>query len=594
MVCAPADDRERAVLDRFTGLGITSKFNDHGIGVPALTVGAGEEAVRDAAVLKGVEQHTPTIVGKWFNRDAEGAMDIDLIMERGRYSQDDMDRMIQILSTVDRSGAQGWQLLDLSYVVVYDVTKVEYKRTTTTVPAQQKKTGTQRSGNLLDAINKAANTPTSNTSNTSSKTTKETDVYRVEYTADLYKLQWTDSLEWQFVNRYWNPRTAPDAAKAAAWGDATFPMMKVASFKDYFTERREVRANQGPPEEMLAAFAPQMQKSAVARFSKKVAELRPRAPVVEAYPLTAALGSKEDLRVNDRFMAFEYKQGRKGYSMQRKGVVRAYKVSRNSTESDGRSARSVFQQQGGWRIWPGMGLEERHDLGMNISGGYTLGDAFSTGASVSFKSNILGTALKFPNFYIGANLSVLSGNSINASGIVMPRTLELASASTNTLKVGEWKGSGTDISLMLSKEFYLLNRGNLYLEPTLAYSWVSWRFSGNGSTTFSDKTFGSSSGVYDKWDDNGKNGLSYKTGMFWMGCGIGHHFGPFLALEVRPMAGLRGAYKYDGDSAWRTLQDPNENVTLDNAPLSDDAETTRKMFQTSFVPSAMLAVKVRF
>ncbi|MBK9146723.1 MAG: hypothetical protein IPM12_02750 [Flavobacteriales bacterium] len=561
MVAEESGEREKKVLEPFKTLGITSKFNDHGIGVPAVNASGGDNAARDASLQRFISAHGPAIVGKWFNRDAEGGMDTKLIQERGRYSQDDMDRMIQLHSQVDRSGAQGWQLLDLTYVVVYDVTKVEYRRDA--VKTTDKKSGSSKASNFLDALNKAASANAPSTPSGSSST-KYVDVYRIEYTADLYKLQWNDSVEWQFVQRFWNPREAPDAAKAAVWNEASFPLTKVASFKDYLTERENVNQSDPPHEEILAKFASRMQKQAVERCSKKVSELRPRAPVVEAYPLTARLGTKEDVKVNDRFVAFEYKQGRKGYSMKRKGVVRAYKVTRNQTDADGRTKPSTFQQQGGWKVWPGMSIEERHDLGVNISGGYVMGNAISTGISGTVKWNGLGTLTRFPNFYIGGFFNNYFGSSLDASGLV--------GSIGRDPKPGEWSGNGTDIGFLLSKEFYLMNRGNLYVEPTLGYGLATWHFTNNGSEAISNKS--------------DKDALSYKYRRINLGCGVGHHLGPFLALELRPSIGLTTKFEYDNESGGAILRT--------NVELSDEAQELTKSFKSGIVPSVLVALKVRF
>ena len=593
MVAEESGERERKVLEPFKTLGLTSKFNDHGIGVPAVNASGGDNIARDASLQRSISAHGPAIVGKWFDRAADGTMSANVVMERGRYSQDDMDRMIQLHSTVDRSGAQGWQLLDLTYVVVYDVTKVEYRRDA--VKTADKKSGSSNSGGgILDALNKAA-TGNAPSTPSSSGSTKYVDIYRIEYTADLYKLQWNDSVEWQFVQRFWNPREAPDAAKAAAWSEAAFPLSKVASFKDFLTTRENVNQSDPPHDELLAKFAPRMQKNAVDRFSKKVSELRPRAPVVEAYPLTARLGTKEDVKVNDRFVALEYKQGRKGYSMKRKGVVRAYKVTRNQTDADGRTLPSTFQQQGGWKVWPGMSIEERHDLGVNVSGGYQVSnDPLSNGAAVTIKTNLLGQAFRFPNFYLGCNLTLANASGLDANGLVMPSLLDSAvTAKGDVIKPGEWKGNGMAIGILLSKEFYISNRGNFYLEPTMSYTWVNWKFTANGSTTFGDKTFEGMSQGYPKWKDDAENAFSFKTGMFSVGCGLGHHFGP-IALEARPMLGFRGAFQYKDDSSWRTTNDPKEELTIEKGDLTDEAESLAKAFRFSVVPSAVLALKIRF
>lgn len=570
---APSDNsNERAVFDGFTNLRVPDKFDEHGIGVKPLEFNtATEKAARDQAISQAIGPYTADVIARWFDRDTAGTMSAQMILDRGQYSETDLDRIINLLSAVDRSGAQGWQLLDHTFIVVYDVTSV-------------KKTSETKASKTLNALNKMATAQANAKGGTKKATEKtvETEGWKVQYRADLYRLDWTDSVEWQFGQRYWNDRKSPTPEKVAAWSDARFPVKKVHGFTATVGESRIKSEGQPPLETLLPACAAKMQSEAIRTFSKQEADLRPRAGIVSDYPLHAKLGEKESVHTNARFVAYKFKQGKKGTQMKRMGVTRAFKVEDNRSIADGRSVSSVFQQQGGRGLELGYVLEERRDLGMNISGGWVLGDAISTGPELTYKSNVLGTLTKFPNFYVGVRFALPSATGLDASGLVMPRIAEGSSLRGNKITPGLWGGSGFQWGFMFSKEFYPWNRGNIYLEPTIAYSWLTFSLNKNNDSKVSASDLGLDPKAF-----------SYKAGMFSMGCGIAHHFGPF-ALELRPMIGIRGTFKYNVSKEDKSSLE-SASVTGGHTELTSDAESIAKLFgRTNLSPSVMASLKIRF
>ncbi|HRF78842.1 MAG TPA: hypothetical protein PL070_02025 [Flavobacteriales bacterium] len=571
VMTAPADNSlEQAILDNFEGLGVPNKFDAHGIPMKKLQfITSLENKARDLAVQQAIAPHTAEVVGRWFDRDSAGTMSSKVILERGTYSETDLDRIINLLSTVDRTGQQGWQLLDHTFIAVYDVISV--MKTTET------KSG--KALNALSAIGNAQAAANGGKNTQKQQKAQEIEGWKAKYRADLYRLDWTDSVEFQFAQQLWNDRKNPEPTKADSWAGRTFPVKKVYSYTGEVKNTRLKTENQPPLETLLPECASKIQGKAIKNFSKHVADLRPKAGIVSDYPLHAKLGTKESVYTNARYLAYKFKSNDKnGTRMKRMGVVRAYNVVRNEQAADGRSTSSVFQQQGGRTLQLGYVIEERHDLGMNIAGGWVLADAISTGPELTYKSNILGTLTKFPNFYVGMRFAVPTATGLDASGLIMPRALENA----NTIKPGAWSGNGFQWGFTFSKEFYPGKRGNVYLEPTIAYSWLTFSLNKNGDTTVNPTDFGLN-----------EKALSYKAGMFSMSCGIAHHFGP-VALELRPMIGIRGKFKYnvdkDDDSPLETAA-----VTGNFSELSADAESVANLFgKTNLTPSIMVGLKVRF
>lgn len=543
------DSLEQRVYDGFKGLPISGKLNAHGS--PPLAIQydrslAADTAKRHATILPSISPATAAIVGHWFGRDSAGGMDTRTILERGTYSETDLDRIINLLSAVDRAGMTGWQLLDLTYIPVFEVTKIER-----TYRVVKNETDPKKQSGFEKTLN-AVNTGVSVAKGEVPVPKRDTSYYEgwaISWKVDLYKLDWTDSVEWQFAQRYWNDRNSPDPVKAAAWTEAEFPVRKVIKTGyggSSALEREIIPGKPQPPlEDMLRAFAPGMQGAAVEYFTKHVRDMRPRAGVASDYPLTAKLGTKEGLRMNDRFIAYEYTlKKKKGMVLKRKGVLRVHKVAKNDMVADARSVKSTFQQQGGKRIERGMTVEEAHDAGMNIGVGWRVGDPLNTGPMVMLKTNLLGTVLGIPNWYLGGHGGLTFGSNIDASGLYSTSRLEGRSTTGGTLIVpGKWGGNGYEYGITLSKERYPFKRGNLYFEPAFSYSWIGFSVTKNGDVRLSNASLPDW-----QWTDDAEHAFRYKASMLSFAWGIAHHFGP-VALELRPSIGIRSAFRYDSDES---------------------------------------------
>ncbi len=586
MTATATDPLEQRVYDGFNHAQLSGKFNDHGTG--PLTVhydrlAAADTAKRAQVLQNGIIPATPAIVAKWFNRDTAGGMDTRIILERGTYSESDLDRIINLLSSVDRSGMQGWQLLDLTYLPVFEVTKVERtKRFVKNETDPKKQTDAEKTLNLINVAASAAQGKVP----APKKDTSFYEGWAVSWKVDLYKLDWTDSVEWQFAQHYWNDRTNPDPAKALAWADARFPVRKAAktSLTRSAHVEREIIAGQAQPplEELLNAFAPQMQEQAVKEFSKQVRDLRPRAGVASDYPISAKLGKKEGLSMNDRFVAYEYTlKKKKGMVLKRKGVLRVHKVAKNDNVTDGRGMTSTFQQQGGKRIERGMTVEEAHDTGTNLSVGWRVGDALSIGPQAMLKTNLIGSILGIPNLYLGGHGALTYGSNIDASGLPAVDHIEGHTSSDGQLiEPGKWGGAGNEYGLSLSLERYPFKRGNLYFEPTIAYTWASFNVRRNGDMRLANEVADIGLG---KWNDDVRHAFSYKTNILSFAWGIAHHFGP-VALELRPSVGFRGGFEYatDDGSSFLSTVDPTRKAASDGP------------FSTSVIFTVSGGLKLRF
>ncbi len=118
-------ERYRVIKDAFGNAVLSEKFNDHNIG-PYLIPAHGMSGEKDQTKLieqylnnKGVARD---LVAKWFNRDANGNFNMDLIAERGQYNASEID--VKVAQSSVRGKAMladaGRELIGNTFVIVYD------------------------------------------------------------------------------------------------------------------------------------------------------------------------------------------------------------------------------------------------------------------------------------------------------------------------------------------------------------------------------------------------------------------------------------------------------------------------------------------
>lgn len=121
------DDQSRehynTIKDAFGNTELSEKFNNHNIG-PYLIPGVGGEKdqtqqIEDYLNANGVAK---SLLSKWFNRDENGAFNMDLVAERGQYDATDLNVKVAMESKRGRALLQdaGEELIGNTFVIVYD------------------------------------------------------------------------------------------------------------------------------------------------------------------------------------------------------------------------------------------------------------------------------------------------------------------------------------------------------------------------------------------------------------------------------------------------------------------------------------------
>ncbi len=551
LYAAPKNSQQEILINSLKEIEIEAMFNDHRIDyeylsdIPAMPAEPGTNASyeewdnyrRQVRGLKEkqetikhdfVVKSTNKIVAKWFNRDSDGKLNMDLISERGLFTATDADAVASRSTHVDRRDMLGLELIDKTYIILWEITSI---KTQEEVYREREAEKRDREG------------------------------YVVNFRAHAYNLEFGDSVSAVFWQNYWTDETNFDKEKVKEWNNLIFPVKYIG------TTRGEVSSTQPKDptnaiylfsrkksmDELLKDIPQKIQTSAANTFGRTISDFLPRAPVYSTRPLSAKIGTKESIYFDQRFFIYELIIDENGnLTKERQGVARVRKIANNDTVATGDAEPSVFRQQGGKRIYDGMLMESSRDFGVGFNFGYTrvpenraLGGAF-----FSFDiriSRLISEFIKVGGLHIGI------GGSFNIMNKVKPGIINMNDDNNTQLVNNNQELSGFTYSFImnLSKEIYITRRGNIYLDPTIGVGLSNYTFNRINGKDISK--------IYE--DNYNEDDWIWSSLVIPMQLGLGVHLNPFTTIEVRP--GLYRTLGYSTESDYDISQH-NDSKNFDS------------------------------
>jgi hypothetical protein len=272
----------------------------------------------------------------WFNRKADGTMDMDLVHFRGEYNA--TDEALHTAAATKRGREElrnmGEALIANTYIMLCDYTNVRYERSS----------------------------------------------------SDFH---YYESLIYLYVFRIAEPDKLVSAVYDCWIDEGDLPEVKrqkkarFDSIKVKLELVRTVRRNVGSGglssgesavsvDDLYTSMVHSCYNVSMDYLSKKDDSFGVQAPVYSVSPITAKIGKKEGLQTGQRYGIYEsvmkkgkVKQVRRGYALA------TAKITDNRQATDGSTEPSQFLQVSGQRIAPGMTLRyRRYDIGMTFMGAY--------------------------------------------------------------------------------------------------------------------------------------------------------------------------------------------------------------------------------
>lgn len=320
----------------YLGLPTPDKYEDHNLNVrrvEALSARA-VQPYEITAFLQG-NQVARRLVAKWFNRDADGVFNVDLVADRGNYNASEMDvvearmtkRGLAMLSDA------GEELIGNTFVTVNDIVYID------------KEQRAQLASAILQIVAQAALVATAaaddddteaiagaiaGTAALGSIIADNLAGFKVKVTTHLYQLVWNDSIANLFYSDYWVDENTPEAErlrrKALFDQSDLFTLKYLGKYKvkSEKTVMKGVHSN----EDIIRKVCARAMDRNIVGLQKKFEAFKVKTPViaVENGKVVAKVGKKEGLKPSTKFEVLqpvEREDGRMVY--RRVGVVKPQK-----------------------------------------------------------------------------------------------------------------------------------------------------------------------------------------------------------------------------------------------------------------------------
>lgn len=320
----------------YLGLPTPDKYEDHNLNVrrvEALSARA-VQPYEITAFLQG-NQVARRLVAKWFNRDADGVFNVDLVADRGNYNASEMDvvearmtkRGLAMLSDA------GEELIGNTFVTVNDIVYID------------KEQRAQLASAILQIVAQAALVATAAADDDDTEAIAGAIAgsaalgsiiadnlagFKVKVTTHLYQLVWNDSIANLFYSDYWVDENTPEAErlrrKALFEQSDLFTLKYLGKYKvkSEKTVMKGVHSN----EDIIRKVCARAMDRNIVGLQKKFEAFKVKTPViaVENGKVVAKVGKKEGLKPSTKFEVLqpvEREDGRMVY--RRVGVVKPQK-----------------------------------------------------------------------------------------------------------------------------------------------------------------------------------------------------------------------------------------------------------------------------
>lgn len=269
------------------------------------------------------------IIAKWYNRKADGTMEMNLIFQRGRFTSVDQDYLLA--QSLKRGNAAledyGERLINLSYILVIDINSIK------------------------------------------SETTSDGQRWYGHAKSFLYRIDFNDNVKNSVYSSWINEDDSEDIRinKRKSFEKLLIPIIPITQTVVYETSNSL--------QELIQIFY----NETLYCLQNNVPEFRILTPIISIRPIKAKIGLKEGLITDTKFYVYEYVWNKKTNKEvpHRRGVVRAQSISKivdNRYEAKGNMISSEFYQVSGHRLKEGYVIHQQPELGLEIFVGSEFGE----------------------------------------------------------------------------------------------------------------------------------------------------------------------------------------------------------------------------
>jgi hypothetical protein len=317
------------IIEQMVKKGISGKFNDNSIERNVLTIDKDQKFTSENMRQILEEDVAREVIRCWFPvfDTTMNEFSTHVVAERGLYNASDADIIAARAAHMNLEDikTKGLDLIGRSYILVYDIYNAK---------------------RLQD---------------------DEKEGYQADCDVYLYHMDWEDETVDGFYERFSDPNGIDSSY---------FPVVHIASF----VEAKELigikisQSSQGDflrlsDEKLFTKFVAEIEKKAEVYLTKVNEDFKVKSTLFAVSPLRAKIGTKEGVKVDQRYFVYEIRQNDAGdQSTVRKGVMRATsKIAKNDTVATGQGPSTVFYQTYGKILRPGMLIQQQPDWGTGYS-----------------------------------------------------------------------------------------------------------------------------------------------------------------------------------------------------------------------------------
>ncbi len=312
--------QKETILKAFNNAPFPDKYNNHSLTDKSFdpkkyaltdaekTIINGEESTKDMSESKEVpfqvgkyltqNKIANQVVAKWFNRQADGSFDMNMIGERGSYNATQMEANIAKGSARGTSSLSdaGVELLGNTFIVVSKFKFVSNE----VVAAAVRETAKVAAGQIkMEPLKLAA------LKGADMVYEKTKEGYSVWTTSYLYKLTWNDSIEAIFYNDLWMDKKSLDPKKKLAFDNSTLFSLEFIGDENARGLVTFSLNEKRTEDQIIEKVTIRTIDAIYAKLQKKYDVFKPKVPLFSGDPLTAKIGMKEGLEGGEKFEVFE-------------------------------------------------------------------------------------------------------------------------------------------------------------------------------------------------------------------------------------------------------------------------------------------------
>lgn len=292
------------VINAYYGAPFPNKYDNHNIGEKSFNPAKYSNDTIESKTPEVIEKYfkdqqiAKKLVAKWYNRQADGSFDFNLIGDRGAFNASFLDTKTAAASSDGKYLLQsaGFELINNTFVVVSKMKFVENEPIARAI----------RDGIILSLNNANELVRTMGVKAAEKAYEKGKEGYSVWTTSYLYKLKWNAEVEGIFYGEMYGDKSDMSPAKKAKFDNNTdlFQMEFVGSQKATTLVTFSLKEKRTEDQIINLSVTRNIDK-VFAKLQKNYDVFKPKVPLFTGDPITAKIGLKEGLEGGDKFEVLE-------------------------------------------------------------------------------------------------------------------------------------------------------------------------------------------------------------------------------------------------------------------------------------------------